>query len=33
MTVVPVGKPALSTLSSAFGTVPLSTICAFGCGS
>ena len=32
VTVVPSGKPVLSTLSSAFGTVPLSTVCAFGCG-
>ena len=30
--VVPLGKPVLSTLSSAFGTVPLSTVCGFGCG-
>ena len=33
VTLVPSGKPVLSTLSSAFGTVPLSTVCAFGCGS
>ena len=31
--VVPLVKPVLSTLSSAFGTVPLSTVCGFGCGS
>ena len=30
--VVPLGIPVLSTLSSAFGTVPLSTVCGFGCG-
>ena len=33
VTLVPSGKPVLSTLSSAFGTVPLSTVCGFGCGS
>ena len=32
VTVVPSGNPVLFTLSSAFGTVPLSTVCGFGCG-
>ena len=32
VTLVPLGRSVLSTLSSAFGTVPLSTVCGFGCG-
>ena len=32
VTLVPSGNPVLATLSSAFGTVPLSTVCGSGVG-